>query len=308
MFIETFGRALTTSGQSGAYERRGRPAGTQPRAVLAAFNDRVLEEAQDPTRRCSRRLKFAAIAASNLDEFFMVRVAGLAPCRRRWSPDIAGLTSSQQLAAVAARTQRWWPRLYRLRSTSSPALASRGEDRRLEDLGRAQQVRCRRSSSSSCCRSRRRWRSIAAAVPAALVAQPQPRAPPRVRAGKPPPRSDRPGPAKRSPPGAARRSDGASFVLLEEIISATCPACSGSRSSTRRSSAGARRGARVRRRGGRTQIELVRRELATGVAATSSGWRSAPMPPTSSSRCSASSSTSAKTMCMRFTGRWTCGS
>lgn len=94
-----------------------------------AFNERVLEEAQDPTVPLLERIKFGAIAASNLDEFFMVRVAVLeeAIASKDASPDLSGMSSAQQLAAVSERAHAFVDTLYRLVADELlPALAAHG--------------------------------------------------------------------------------------------------------------------------------------------------------------------------------------
>ncbi len=66
------------------------------------FNRRVLAEARNPANPPLEQLKFLAITASNLDEFFMVRVGGLlSACKAgRQKRDIAGLTPRAQLQLV----------------------------------------------------------------------------------------------------------------------------------------------------------------------------------------------------------------
>jgi polyphosphate kinase len=71
------------------------------------FNERVLQLAQDPSTPLLERTKFLAIFASNLDEFFMVRVAGL--MRRRETGlgvrSADGLTITQQLALIREKSR-----------------------------------------------------------------------------------------------------------------------------------------------------------------------------------------------------------
>lgn len=93
------------------------------------FNQRVLEEAQDPTNPLLERVKFFAIVGSNLDEFFEVRVAGLkqqvASGARVRSPD--GLTPAACLRAIARRVRRMVEDQYRCwREELVPALERRG--------------------------------------------------------------------------------------------------------------------------------------------------------------------------------------
>ncbi|MDF2500934.1 MAG: ppk [Anaerosporomusa subterranea] len=72
-----------------------------------SFNRRVLQEADDKQKPVLERLKFIAITSSNLDEFFMIRVAGLKQQLESGinKIDSAGMTVSEQLASIADLTQ-----------------------------------------------------------------------------------------------------------------------------------------------------------------------------------------------------------
>ncbi len=93
------------------------------------FNGRVLEEAEDASNPVLERLKFATIVASNLDEFFMVRVARLKNAVEEGDvgADPAGLSPVQQLQQIAGRSQKLVERLYAtLTGAILPALGERG--------------------------------------------------------------------------------------------------------------------------------------------------------------------------------------
>lgn len=72
------------------------------------FNQRVLDQAQRQDLPLLERIKFLAITASNLDEFFMVRVGGLQMLRRADSrvKDLAGLTPIRQLQLIRKRVSK----------------------------------------------------------------------------------------------------------------------------------------------------------------------------------------------------------
>ena len=80
------------------------------------FNQRVLEEAQDPANPLLERVKFLCIVSSNLDEFFEIRVAGLRQQRdskvSTAGPD--GMGANELLVAISQRVRKMVDDQYRL--------------------------------------------------------------------------------------------------------------------------------------------------------------------------------------------------
>ena len=72
------------------------------------FDYRILEEARDKSLPLFERLKFLSITASNLDEFFMVRVASLKDMVNAGytKPDLSGMKPSEQLEKIGEKTHR----------------------------------------------------------------------------------------------------------------------------------------------------------------------------------------------------------
>jgi polyphosphate kinase len=94
-----------------------------------AFNERVLDEARDTSVPLLERLKFLAIFGSNLDEFMMIRYAGLKEQQAAGvtRPSFDGLTAVEQLAAIAAVLHPMVAEHRRvLREEVLPELAKRG--------------------------------------------------------------------------------------------------------------------------------------------------------------------------------------
>ena len=106
------------------------------------FNFRVLEQAEDDSLPPLERLKFAAITASNADEFFMVRVGGLKWLQRQGEgrPDPAGLSVADQLSRISVRMHSMVERQHLCLQKDIEPLLRKGGIRRLrmEELNAAQ--------------------------------------------------------------------------------------------------------------------------------------------------------------------------
>lgn len=112
-------------------------------ASWLAFNRRVLEEAEDETNPLLERVKFLAITASNMDEFFEVRVSSLLQRIEDGQPEVTldGMTPAEQRDLIATETHDFLTAQYRCwNEMLRPALADRGilvlRYSELDDAGR----------------------------------------------------------------------------------------------------------------------------------------------------------------------------
>ncbi|MBV9760864.1 MAG: polyphosphate kinase 1 [Acidobacteriaceae bacterium] len=100
-----------------------------PHLSLLAFQRRVLEEAEDPATPLLERIKFVSILGSNIDEFFMVRVAGLWQQIETRTTELSmdGRSLSEQLELIRHEVTGLVSKIYRLwREELMPALKEAG--------------------------------------------------------------------------------------------------------------------------------------------------------------------------------------
>src|SRR3954470_13073600 len=94
-----------------------------------AFNQRVLEEAQDPTQPLIERVKFLTIFSSNLDEFFEIRVAGIKQQIESETSDVGpdGLSPTETFNRIEKTAREMVATEYALwKSELAPMLAKEG--------------------------------------------------------------------------------------------------------------------------------------------------------------------------------------
>lgn len=105
-----------------------------------SFNERVLAEARNPAYPLLERLRFLSISGSNLDEFAMIRMAGLVGQVRSGvaTLSIDGKTPAQQLAAISARLRVLEKAQQAALEELRPLLAAQGLEVRGGDLANAQ--------------------------------------------------------------------------------------------------------------------------------------------------------------------------
>lgn len=106
------------------------------------FNQRVLDQALRPELPLLERVKFLSISASNLDEFFQVRVGGLMLLRQtgKFKPDLTGLSPSEQLERIRERAGAMVDTQYHLlQEVLMPLMVEAGlSPQKLDDLTEAQ--------------------------------------------------------------------------------------------------------------------------------------------------------------------------
>lgn len=113
---------------------------------LLAFQHRVLEEAEDPTNPLLERVKFLSILGSNLDEFFMVRAAGLAAQLEAGLMEVGpdGMSPRAQLIAIRREVKKLMSDAHRCLEALTPELNEAGIF--VQDYGELSESQLKRAS------------------------------------------------------------------------------------------------------------------------------------------------------------------